>query len=123
MTGQVKEDVLCRFGELGVFVDEGKLYFNPRLLRTEEFLSDTKDFHYTNINKEQQTIALEKGSLCFTYCQVPVIYKLKDDNKIEVKYTDGSTVTFEDLKLDVNTSNKIFNRTGEVNQIIVSVKK
>ncbi|WP_178985906.1 hypothetical protein [Winogradskyella helgolandensis] len=123
MTGQVKEDVLCRFGELGVFVDEGKLFFNPRLLRTEEFLSDSKDFHYTNINKEQKTIALDKGSLCFTYCQVPIIYKLKDDNKVEVIFNDGSTVTFEDLKLDTYTSNKIFNRTGEVNQIIVSVKK
>ncbi len=26
MTGQVKEDILSRFGELGVFVSEGKLY-------------------------------------------------------------------------------------------------
>ena len=39
MTGQVKEDILCRFGELGVFVKEGKLYFDPCLLRKEEFLT------------------------------------------------------------------------------------
>lgn len=123
MTGQVKEDVLCRFGELGVFVKEGKLYFNPRLLRTEEFLSESKDFKYTNINKELTTIPLEKGSLCFTYCQVPIIYKLQDNNTIEVLYTDGTSTKFEDLTLDRNTSDKIFNRTGEVNQIIVSVKK
>ena len=35
LTGQVKEDILCRFGELGVFVDEGELYFDPCLLRKE----------------------------------------------------------------------------------------
>ncbi|RED43173.1 hypothetical protein DFQ10_10685 [Winogradskyella eximia] len=123
MTGQVKEDVLCRFGELGVFVEDGKLFFNPRLLRTEEFLSEAKTFKYTAIDKELKTISLEKGSLCFTYCQVPVIYKLEDNNRVEVIYNDGSTSKFDDLKLDETTSDKIFNRTGEVNQIIVSVKK
>ena len=38
MTGQVKEDILSRFGELGVFVKEGRLFFNPCLLRKDEFL-------------------------------------------------------------------------------------
>jgi hypothetical protein len=33
MTGQVKEDILSRFGELGVFVNEGCIHFNPCLLR------------------------------------------------------------------------------------------
>ena len=46
MTGQVKEDVLSRFGELGVVVSEGKLGFNPRLLRKNEFLQESKLFHY-----------------------------------------------------------------------------
>ena len=123
MTGQVKEDVLCRFGELGVFVKDGKLFFNPRLLRTEEFLSDSKSFNYTNINKELKTIQLEKDSLCFTYCQVPIIYKRSTINKIEVLNNDGATSEFNDLKLDVKTSESIFNRTGNVDQIIVSVKK
>jgi hypothetical protein len=123
MTGQVKEDVLCRFGELGVFVDNGSLYFNPRLLRTTEFLSEEKEFRYTNINKEQKTIQLEKESLCFTYCQVPIIYKLKDETATEVTFNDGSVSRFNNLKLDAATSDKIFKRTGEVHQITVSIKK
>ena len=123
MTGQVKEDVLCRFGELGVFVEDGKLFFNPRLLRAEEFLTEPKDFSYTNINKEQKTIQLKKGSLCFTYCQVPIIFKQADHNNVEVINNDGSSSKFDDLQLDVKTSDKIFNRTGEVDQIIVSIKK
>ena len=32
LTGQVKEDVLCRWGELGVLVEDGRLVFNPLLL-------------------------------------------------------------------------------------------
>ncbi len=42
MTGQVKEDLLSRFGELGVFVEEGKIVFKPRLLKDSEFLDRSK---------------------------------------------------------------------------------
>ena len=72
MTGQVKEDVLSRFGELGVFVDAGMLYFDPRLLKKEEFLTQGGTFRYIDIYKEAQEIEVAEGSLCFTYCQIPV---------------------------------------------------
>ena len=76
MTGQVKEDVLSRFGELGVFVSDGKLVFNPRLLRKEEFLKGPKTFTYVDIDKEVKEIEVAKDSLCFTYCQIPIVYQL-----------------------------------------------
>jgi len=38
MTGQVKEDILVRMGELGVKMKEGKLVFQPELLHKNEFL-------------------------------------------------------------------------------------
>ena len=47
MTGQVKEDVLSRIGELGVFVKEGKLNFSPKLLRESEFITTPQTFKYT----------------------------------------------------------------------------
>ncbi|MCH1472269.1 MAG: hypothetical protein L7T85_06850, partial [Flavobacteriaceae bacterium] len=34
MTGQVKEDILCRWGEFGVYAQGGKLFFNPTIVRT-----------------------------------------------------------------------------------------
>lgn len=55
MTGQVKEDILCRFGELGVRVQDGRVAFRPTLLRDDEFLPD--------------------GTLSFSYCGAHVIYK------------------------------------------------
>lgn len=38
MTGQVKEDILTRIGELGVKMKDGKLVFEPHLLSKSEFL-------------------------------------------------------------------------------------
>ena len=38
MTGQAKEDILIRFGELGVEARDGRLRFEPRLLHRDELL-------------------------------------------------------------------------------------
>ena len=123
MTGQVKEDILSRFGELGVFVKEGRLMFNPRLLHIGEFLKTPKTFEYTNMNKEVKEIELEKDSLCFTYCQIPIIYKLSDKENLKVVFDEDSILEYEELKLDSQSSKKVFKRTEEIDRIIVSFKK
>ena len=123
MTGQVKEDILCRFGELGVFVENGNVIFNPRLLRREEFLDSAREFTYTDLNKEVKTIQLEEGSMCFTYCQIPIVYKLNGDTGTQVIYNDDSTKDFNALQLDLETSKSVFKRTGDINRIIVSLIK
>ncbi|MEM6684322.1 MAG: hypothetical protein AAF617_00890 [Bacteroidota bacterium] len=123
MTGQVKEDILSRFGELGVFVDEGKLYFDPCMLRQDEFLLEDKTFHYVNIASEAQTLSVEKGSLCFTYCQVPIVYTISHQSSLEVHLSDVSVQAFNSLSLDAETSQKVFDRSGEVVQISVHIKK
>ncbi|MDB4293021.1 hypothetical protein N9954_06385 [Maribacter sp.] len=123
MTGQVKEDILCRFGELGVGIAEGKLIFNPRLLRKEEFLNQQATFTYTTIQKETKKIILDKDSLCFTYCQVPIVYKRSEKEGLHVIFDENSETDIKGLTLDLLTSKKVFNRTGEVKQITVHVSK
>lgn len=123
MTGQVKEDILSRFGELGIFVVDGKLMFNPCLLRREEFLRKPKTFKYVAINNEVEEIELEPESLGFTYCQIPVIYKLSDTENLQVVFNNNAVLEFENLTIDSKTSKQVFERTGEINQIIVSIKK
>ena len=123
MTGQVKEDVLSRIGELGVFVKEGKIIFNPRLLRVTEFVKTSKMFNYQTINKEEKSINLKEGSLCFTYCQVPIVYKNTNNEGVKVFFTDNSEQEVNDLSLDKNVSKMIFERTGRVDRIEVSLKK
>ncbi len=122
MTGQVKEDILSRIGELGVFVKNGCIYFNPKLLRRQEFLGAPKEFHYTNLHKNSIVIPLEKNSLCFTYCQVPIIYKISDREEIQIVFNDRTTQNLKGLKLDSETSKIIFERTGNIDQIIVYIK-
>lgn len=123
MTGQVKEDIISRFGELGVFVLNGALYFNPCLLRKNEFTTGNRVFNYVTINKEHKTFEPLPGSLCFTFCQVPIIYRLSDKNEMEIERNDGSISTQQTLQLDTNTSLAIFNRTGEISKITVYVKE
>ncbi|WP_422079395.1 hypothetical protein [Ulvibacterium sp.] len=123
MTGQVKEDILGRFGELGVFVHEGQLLFDPQLLRNTEFLREPSIFRYIAVNGEFKQIKLEKDSLCFTYCQVPVIYQRADKEGIKVTFNTSSILEFDTLKLDFQTSIKVFDRSGEIEKIMVSIKK
>ncbi len=123
MTGQVKEDILSRFGELGVLVHDGKLHFNPGLLRKEEFLKEPETFNYLDVNSQEKQIELEKNSLCFTYCQIPVIYKLSETESVQIIFNDSAPQNFEGLSLNKETSKKVFERTGEIDQIIVSIIK
>ncbi|WP_420601582.1 hypothetical protein [Flagellimonas sp.] len=123
MTGQVKEDILSRFGELGVFVKDGMLAFNPCLLRKNEFLANSKTFNYVDVNGKQRQLLLEKDSLCFTYCQVPIVYILAENDQIKVVAGDNSSTIFESLNLDKTISTQIFERSGEVTLIIVNLDK
>ncbi|CAM1371638.1 hypothetical protein [Tenacibaculum xiamenense] len=122
MTGQVKEDVLSRFGELGVFVTDGKLYFDPCLLRKDEFLSKPRSFKYVGLNEELKEIQLNEKMLGFTYCQVPIIYRISNESKLEVLESDGSKSVLKGLKLDSEASKKVFSRSGEISQIIVDIE-
>ncbi|NNJ89490.1 MAG: hypothetical protein HKP53_08810, partial [Eudoraea sp.] len=121
MTGQVKEDILSRMAELGVEVREGKLSFGAGLLQKEEILTENQDFRYIDLNNEEQSISLSAGSLAFTYCQTPVIYTFGKEKAMEILFKDGSVKKHNEVILDTDTSAKIFQRTGEINMIKVSL--
>ena len=121
MTGQVKEDVITRFGELGVFVKHGKLYFNPCLLRKEEFLSKETSFEYLSLLRGTQSIIIPSNSLAFTYCQVPIIYHISNKDHLEIIFKDGTSSKIDALVIDRITSEKIFKRTGDIVQINANV--
>jgi hypothetical protein len=121
MTGQVKEDVLTRKGELGIKVVEGKLSFQPTLLNQNQFLQQEEVVRFIDLEEKPFSITLEKGSLAFTVCQVPIIYKISDKNQVEVKFKNGKTETFSTLTLSYEMSQKIFQRTGEIIEVSVSI--
>ncbi|TXD81966.1 hypothetical protein ESY86_16025 [Subsaximicrobium wynnwilliamsii] len=121
MTGQVKEDILSRIGELGVFVNEGKLNFNPCLLRTNEFLTSSRVYSYIDVAQNTNEIKLNAHMLAFTYCQVPIIYHLGNKIGIELVLVDGASKTYDSLSLDEVMSSHIFKRNHKVKQVNVYV--
>jgi len=121
MTGQVKEDILSRFGELGVFIKNGVLHFNPCLLRKDEFLTKSKLFEYVNVHFEHKIIELTENSLAFTFCQIPVIYQLSEASSIEIFDKQGNSKTINELTLDTKTSQDVFSRNGNVEKLIVNL--
>jgi hypothetical protein len=119
MSGQVKEDIVSRFAEMGVVIENGKLTFQPVLLRKDEFLKTPKSYLYYNIEGNKKSINLEKGALAFTFCQVPIIYHSSRDQKIRIAKIDGDIKEIQELYLDEHLSNSIFNRRGEILKIDV----
>nr|WP_262902032.1 hypothetical protein [Winogradskyella vincentii] len=123
MTGQVKEDILSRFGELGVFFKDGLLVFNPCMLRKNEFLEEKRTFNYINAKGNDSSVQINEGQLVFTFCQVPVIYSVSNEYKTVASLTDGSERSFNQLGLDDATSNEVFSRSGKVEYITVHIKE
>ena len=64
MTGQVKEEILTRWGELGLRMREGRVHFNPVLLDEEEIPRG--------------------GSLTFSWATVPYAYRRGERTSIRV---------------------------------------
>ena len=123
MTGQVKEDILSRFGELGVFVKGGQLSFDPTLLQEAEFLGTPQIFSYLDVEGQAQEVQLPAGALAFTYCQVPVIYQLAESESLAVTFKDGRLEKSETLALDPAASQQLFERTAQIEQIVVQLQK
>ncbi len=120
MTGQVKEDILARRVELGVFIEEGRLYFYPFLLRKKEFLTESSRFEYFNVKGERREIELPENSIAFTVCQVPVIYRfIGGITAFRVELENGNSQKSEGSVLDTATSKSIFLREGKVRAIYV----
>jgi hypothetical protein len=125
MTGQVKEELLTRMGELGCFVTQGKVSFNPFLLRSQEFTTQVTTFRYLDIASQWQTIELAIGSLAFTWCQVPIIYSIGDSEQshLTIYSADGEKRVVMNNDLDSDSSNMLFARSGEITRIDVSINR
>jgi hypothetical protein len=114
MTGQVKEDLISRFGEMGVRVDEGRLGFRAHLMSEGEFLSAPRTFTYYDSEGQERSIELPEGTFAFTTCQVPVVLHREGPARIELTRADGSHDVSEGLDLDLQDSTAIFERTGDI---------
>ncbi|MEZ0446686.1 hypothetical protein [Cellulomonas sp. ICMP 17802] len=125
MTGQVKEEILTRLGELGLRVEAGRLVVRPVLLRADEWTTTPTTFAYHDVTLQERGLALPAGSLAFTFCQVPVVYRRVDGPGAELTVgahlADGTRVEGVDGALDADVSARVFRRTGDVVRVEVGV--
>lgn len=122
MTGQVKEDILSRIGELGVVCSDGKLSFQPVLLRNDQYNKEKRELVYYNLQGERKIIKAEERSLLFTCCQVPVVCVQGDKEGMEIINKDGTVSVSPSAMLSEEESALLFHRTGDIVQINVFVK-
>jgi hypothetical protein len=122
MTGQVKEEILTRWGELGVTVEGGAVRFRPNLLERSEFLREPGQFRYVDVTGRERSVALDAGQLAFTYGQVPVVYaRGRAPARIRVGFVDGTTTEFAGDRIDDALGASLHRRSGKVDFIRVEV--
>ncbi len=99
MTGQVKEDIISRWFELGVSVRDGQIAFCPTMLTDADF----KD-----------------GELHFTYCGTEIVYRKAKS----VCQSEGRSVLCQAKPVCVLTKEQsahLFARDGEIKQLIIEI--
>ncbi len=79
MTGQVKEEILTRWGELGLRVRDGRVHFDPVLLDAAELPPG--------------------GALTFTWAHVPYAYRRGEATRVRVR-TDAGWLECPDRSFD-----------------------
>ncbi|HUE99707.1 MAG TPA: hypothetical protein VMN99_10660 [Anaerolineales bacterium] len=121
MTGMVKEEILTRQMELGFSIENGHLVFDFLLLDKNEFLAESAEFGYRNVNGKQEQMELPAGSIAYSICQVPIVLKAAEEPCIKVHLSDGSTQQINGHVLDSVNSKHIFQRDGTVHHLVVSV--
>ena len=110
MTGQVKEDIINRFFELGVIVQDGELKIQPLILGKDEFIQPSD----TNSN--------QFPTLSFTYCSIPFIYLIDENIGIDVIAKEEATIHIAGYSLSHVQSQLIFNRDAKIEKVIVHFK-
>ena len=124
MTGQVKEELLTRLAELGGFVEEGVVYFDPFMLRACEFSESAHSLRYLDVKQEWHDLTLPANSLAFTWCQTPIVYHLQQDANqrgAEIHYCSGEKALQADRHLSAEASAALLGRTGDIECIHVYV--
>ena len=121
MTGQVKEEVLTRLGEMGLSVSQGCLVFGGPLLRDPEWLLAAAQFDFIDISGAFHSLMLNAGEMGFTFCQVPIVLRRGEQASIVVHDRDQDETILDGDVLPRDISHGIFMKRGDVTRLTVTV--
>jgi len=117
MTGQVKEDVISRFTELGIRINNGELGFDISLIQDDEYLNSKSVFRFFSLDHHWEELTVNQGALAFTYCQIPILISSKKATNIELNFKNGNSELIPHLKLNRTQSAAVFERSGVIQSI------
>jgi hypothetical protein len=120
LTGQVKEDLITRFLQLGVRVAGGEVAFEPVMLGREEFLREPASWSHS-AGGPVLTEELPTGSLAFTLCGVPVIYRIAGSSCLQVFGEEDDPTIIEGTRLGPELSRSLFGRERRIRKLVVDV--
>jgi hypothetical protein len=123
MTGQVKEEILTRRVELGITIKNGLIQFIPEMIQSRDFSSEETSIAFYMLDGSWKTYPLSAGSFAYTICQTPIIYEHSDEFQLSILRSDGTEETRTTDSLSKEESQSIFQRTGEIEQIILSIPR
>ncbi len=103
MTGQVKEEVLARFGELGLRVTNGCVSLSPGLLPLGEVLPPDDAGGHVPAR--------------FTFCSVPMTIARGAFDGVTIIRDDGTGDHRDDLMLTIQQSRELFARSGAIRRV------
>lgn len=123
LTGQVKEDVISRLGEMGIRLINGEIVFDTSLLNYNEILTNNAEFEFYTLNGKPSKIYLKQDQLAFTFCQVPIICTFNNLHEIHISFRNGNKEIIKGHSINKQTSNLAFNRSNEIELIEVFTSK
>lgn len=117
MTGQVKEDIINRFFELGVTVRNGEICLDGLMLREEDFSDGRLDFTYCAVTFEYNLKNYNRKGNCATgkeECGRPV-------SSITVSFADGKQRVISGSVIPRDIASHIFARDMKVSRVTVEL--
>lgn len=110
MTGQVKEDIISRFFELGIFVSKGQLSIRPMVLRKAEF-----------VEPKGKSDDFQIPWLSFTFCSVNILYLLDSNQGMDILFLNDEVMRIPNYYIPESLSQSIFLRQGRIQKIVVHI--
>jgi len=103
MTGQVKEDILSRFNELGLIVENGEIKIVPVLLQSADFDRN--------------------GELSFSFCSTSFVYNKASEPGIKIywKNSPDTPLKIPSHTIPEDISSGIFGRKDEIMHVLVNI--
>jgi hypothetical protein len=121
MTGQVKEEIITRFNELGISVRKGCFNFQPDLILPGEWLKEPALFYYYDHLGNKASLEVKRNQLAFTLCQVPVVYERSNTKFLRIIMHNNEEVEYNGC-IDRKTTMSILMRQGKVKLIYAGVR-